>query len=68
MYKKTLEKWVESETSGRFKKLLMSLLQANRSENKTPDVNMCRKDANDLYQAGEAKWGTDEAMFNKIFA
>lgn len=68
LYKKDLIKWVDSETSGAFKKLLISLLQGNRSENQTPDPSMMSNDAQALYRAGAGRWGTDEAMFNKIFA
>ena len=68
LYKKDLIKWVESETSGCFRKLLVSLLQGNRSENQNPDPAMCSNDAQALYRAGAGRWGTDEAMFNKIFA
>lgn len=68
MYKKDLIKWVDSETSGSFKKLLISFLQGNRSENQTPDPSMMSNDAQALYRAGAGRWGTDEAMFNKIFA
>ena len=67
MYKRNLQKDVESETSGTFKRLLVSLLQGNRSENTHPNQEKCAKNAKDLYEAGEKNWGTDESMFNKIF-
>ena len=68
LYKKDLIKWVESETSGSYRKLLISLLQGNRSENQVPNVEQCQNDAQTLIRAGVGRWGTDEAMFNKIFA
>ena len=68
LYKKDLIKWVESETSGSIRKLLVSLLQGNRSENQMPDPNQCQQDAQALIRAGVGRWGTDEATFNKIFA
>lgn len=67
MYKRNLQKDVESETSGTFKRLLVSLLQGNRSESTHPNQEECAKNAKDLYEAGEKNWGTDESMFNKIF-
>ena len=66
--KHSLEKWIESETSGSFRKLLISLIQCKRSENSIPDENRCKQLAQDLYQAGENKIGTNEDIFNKIFA
>jgi len=67
-YNKELEDDVRGDTSGNFMNLLISLLQANRSTNQTPDKDECEKIANELYQAGEKKIGTDEPIFNKYFA
>ena len=66
-YGKPLEKWITSETSGHFRKLLISLIQANRSMNPVPDPMMCQNDAQALYAAGEGRWGTDESTFIRIF-
>ena len=66
-YKVELEDDVKGDTSGNFRKLLISLLQCSRSENKNPDKEKCTKIAEDLYNAGEKKLGTDEQTFNKYF-
>jgi len=63
-----LERKVSSDTSGNYKKFLISLLQCKRSENSVPNDEECKKLAEDLYKAGEGKIGTDEATFNKVFA
>ncbi|BFZ22448.1 hypothetical protein BsWGS_25488 [Bradybaena similaris] len=65
-FNKSLEADIIGDTSGHFKKLLVSLLQSNRSDSKEVDRNMANQDAKALYQAGEQKWGTDESQFNKI--
>ena len=67
-YKSSLEKWVKGDTSGNFKLLLIALLQCNRSNNTNPDFNACQADAQALFNAGEGRWGTDEATFIRIFA
>ena len=67
-YKNSLENWIKGDTSGNFKLLLIALLQCNRSNNTNPDVNVCQADAQALYNAGEGRWGTDEATFIRIFA
>ena len=67
-YGETLENAVIGDTSGDYKNLLLALLQCNRSYNTTPDMAGCQQDAAVLYQAGEGKWGTDEATFIRIFS
>ena len=66
-YGETLENAVAGDTSGDHQKLLLSLLQCQRSQSPVADPNGCAADAAALYQAGEGKWGTDEATFIRIF-
>ena len=63
-----LERKVSSDTSGNYKKFLISILQCQRSENSVPNDEECKKLAEELYKAGEGKLGTDEETFNRIFA
>jgi len=66
-YKRDLETDVKKETSGTLQHLLISLLQCSRSVNAHPDVAACAQIAQSIYEAGEAKLGTDESVFNKHF-
>jgi hypothetical protein len=67
-YNKDLVHAIEKETSGNLKKLLVSLLLAQRSQNQVPNQQQCMMDAQNLYKAGEGRWGTDESIFNQIFS
>lgn len=68
LYEKELEEVITSETSGDLQKILISILQCNRSENEQPNDALMEQKAKELYAAGEGKVGTDEPIFNKIFA
>lgn len=65
-YGKTLEDAISSDTSGHFRRLLISLSQGNRDERETVDIALAKQDAQKLYAAGENKVGTDESQFNAI--
>ena len=65
LYDKDLEEDVKDDTSGDFQKLLITLLQCNRSENTEIDTEKCIKICDELYNAVEKKLGTNEQIFNK---
>ncbi|XP_058474115.1 annexin A4 [Solea solea] len=65
-YKKeygNLEKDVCGDTSGMFQRVLVSLLTAGRDEGDKVDEALAAQDAKEIYEAGEARWGTDEVKF-----
>jgi hypothetical protein len=68
MYGENLEQRIVGETSGDYQKLLIALLQCKRDETNNVNRPQIEKDVLDLYNAGEAKWGTDEDIFVRIFA
>ncbi|CAJ0942669.1 unnamed protein product, partial [Mesorhabditis belari] len=68
MYRSDLEKDLISETSGWFKRLLVSMCAGGRDENNFTDPLRANQDARKLYAAGERRLGTDEACFNSILA
>ena len=63
--KTKLEKDVISDTSGSLQRVLVALLQGHREEGPA-DHELAIKDAEELFKAGSARWGTDESAFNKI--
>jgi len=68
LYGHSMEKDIKGDTSGTLKMLLVSLTQGNRDENTYVDIGKAKEDAQRLYQAGEAKMGTDESAFNSVLA
>jgi annexin A7/11 len=65
-HKRKLEKDIMSETSGHFRKLLVSQCNAGRDENPTVDPAKVEQDAKEIFEAGEKMLGTDEAVFNMV--
>ncbi|XP_004469521.2 annexin A13 isoform X2 [Dasypus novemcinctus] len=68
LFDKSLESDVKDDTSGNLRKILVSLLQANRDEGDDVDKDLAGQDAKDLYDAGEGRWGTDELAFSEVLA
>ncbi|XP_075977858.1 annexin B10 isoform X5 [Anticarsia gemmatalis] len=68
MYDRPLAEHMCSETSGDFRRLLTLIVTGARDEEAGVDADKAREDAQALYDAGEAKWGTDEEVFNRILA
>ncbi|KFW66116.1 Annexin A6, partial [Pygoscelis adeliae] len=62
-YERDLETDIIGDTSGHFKKMLVVLLQGTREEDDVVSEDLVEQDAKDLLEAGELKWGTDEAQF-----
>lgn len=68
IFSRDLEDDIRSETSGHFRRLLVSMCNASRQEGSPPDPVRARNDALHLQQAGVQRWGTDESVFNQILA
>ncbi|KAF6080444.1 annexin A6 [Phyllostomus discolor] len=62
-YERDLEADIIGDTSGHFQKMLVVLLQGTREEDDVVSEDLVQQDVQDLYEAGELKWGTDEAQF-----
>uniref|UniRef100_A0A8C1K7K1 Annexin n=1 Tax=Cyprinus carpio TaxID=7962 RepID=A0A8C1K7K1_CYPCA len=65
---KSLEDDVCGDTSGMFQRVLVSLLAAGRDESTKVDEAQAVQDAKDIYEAGEARWGTDEVKFLTVLS
>lgn len=68
IFKKDLEKDVIGDTSGDFRRLLVSMCNAHREEGVPLDESRARHDAQKLLEAGVLRWGTDVSIFNCIIA
>ncbi|KAM6975545.1 annexin A3-like isoform 1-T2 [Tautogolabrus adspersus] len=63
---KSLVHDLQSEVSGEYGKALLILAEGKRDESTSVDAAKAKADAKALYEAGEKKWGTDEAKFIDI--
>ena len=66
-YGKDLVAEIKSETSGDYQKIVLRLLEGDRTQDGKADLQKCSGIAEELYKAGEGKLGTDEATFIKYF-
>lgn len=66
-YKRNIQDDLRGETSGHFRRLLISMTTASRDEQNT-NPQMAPQLAQQLYKAGAGKVGTDEAEFNRILS
>ncbi|GAA6096991.1 annexin A4 [Tachysurus ichikawai] len=65
-YDRDLEDDISGDTSGMFKRVLVSLATAGRDESTKVDEELAKQDAKEIFDAGEARWGTDEVKFLTI--
>ncbi|CAN9504968.1 unnamed protein product [Ophioblennius macclurei] len=63
---RAMMKDLQSEVSGDYGKALLILAEGKRDESTHVDNAKAKAEAQALYEAGEKKWGTDEAKFIEI--
>lgn len=61
-----LEEDIVTYTNGYFKKLLLALVKDQRPQTNLINENEVRKDAKQLFEAGENKWGSENSKFIEI--
>ena len=66
-FNEELEKDVVDDTAGDFQKLLVSLIQCERSDNKIPDTDKSLEMAKDLFNGDRDKVSIDKSKMNKYF-
>ena len=67
LYGKEMEKEIKSDVSGYFERFLVSLMAGNRSQ-ASGDHQRAVQLAREIYGAGEGRLGTNEVVFNRVFA
>ncbi|XP_012685832.1 annexin A1a [Clupea harengus] len=65
-YKKELEDDIKSDTGGDFRKALLALCKASKSEDNIVNEDRADSDARAIYEAGEQRKGTDCSVFIDI--
>ncbi|XP_008550971.1 annexin B9 isoform X1 [Microplitis demolitor] len=66
IYGRSLEDDLREDTSGCFKRLMVSLCCGHRDESFEVNQSAAMEDARRLLQAGELRFGTDESTFNAV--
>jgi len=67
-FERDLEEDIGNDTSGYFKRLLISEVNGGREEGDDVDGDRAQADAQEIFDAGEDQYGTDEAAINGILA
>lgn len=65
-YQKDLEDVIKDETSGDFTTALLAMLKANKDESAEVDMDLARRDAETLFEAGENTSGVNVSAFIDI--
>ena len=66
-YIKDLIEEIKCETIGDYQKTIMILLEKERNKNSSFDLETCSKIGDELYKAGEEKFGASKEIFIKYF-
>jgi annexin A7/11 len=67
-YGKPLENDIVGDTSGPFRRMLVSILNGARDETWATDFVKAQQQARQLYKEGEGKKGVNDAVFNQVMA
>jgi len=67
-YDKKIEDAIKKDTSGDFKRIMISMCAGARDEGKEEDYSKSKDLARQLYKAGEGTFGTNEEEINRILA
>ncbi|KAG5886318.1 hypothetical protein JTB14_003469, partial [Gonioctena quinquepunctata] len=65
-YETPLEEDIKGDTSGSMQRILVALSTGNRDQSNEVNREIALADVQDLYEAGEDSWGTEESVFNAI--
>ena len=66
LFQRDLEKDLSSEQGSHLGRIFRSIISAGRSVSRAVDMALAIKEAQELYDAGEGKFGTDESEFIRI--
>ena len=65
---KDLESDLKSDIKGDLQKILLSIIQLLRRDNKKTNIEECQNKGKKLQEARVKKWKTDESTFSQIFS